>query len=288
VIQKDILNIIISYFSASEVQSCEKLSGGSINEVYTLRIENVDYCLKVNQNLAYKDFFTKEANGLDELRKAPHIKVPKIYTFSDETNASYLLIEFIHNKIPTNSDWEHAAIALAEMHKITSTEFGFYEDNFIGSQVQENQKMTSWTDFYRQERLENQFQIAVSKSSFSKQEIKNFLRFLDKLDQLIVSESPSLLHGDLWSGNYFFSEDSEFVLIDPAVYYGNREIDLAMSRLFGSASSVFYDSYHKYFPLEAEWKERVKIYQLYPILVHINLFGSSYISQYRSIINHFL
>ena len=286
-IEKKILDKVRSSFEESIID-IESLSGGSINDVYKIVTNNSSYCLKINRSNLFPDFFLKEVNGLNELRKAADIRVPKLFTYTDDQTQSFLLIDYISSKVPNSEDWEKAGIALANLHKIKNNEFGFYEDNFIGSLQQSNNLMTNWVDFYRQERLEKQFTLASKSSLFNREEIRKFIRFLDKLEELLFCEKASLLHGDLWSGNYFFSDKSELVLIDPAVYYGNREVDIAMSKLFGSANQLFYNAYHQQFELEPGWLDRIKLYQLYPILVHINLFGSSYINQYKEIINHYI
>jgi len=150
-----------------------------------------------------------------------------------------------------------------------------------------NHKHNSWTDFFREERLEKQVRLARNNDIIDKRVVSAFDNFYAKLDNVFPKEPPALLHGDLWAGNFMVNEVGAPVVIDPAVYYGNREMDLGMTTLFGGFDRQFYISYNNYFPLENGWEKRLDYCNLYPLMVHVNLFGGSYVSSVLSILKKF-
>ena len=165
--------------------------------------------------------------------------------------------------------------------------FGLDHDNYIGSLPQSNHQHTSWVEFFIEERLEKQIALAKNSGALNNSTIQQFNNLFKRLKEIIPEEKPSLLHGDLWNGNYMLAADGCACLIDAAVYYDHREMDLAMTRLFGGFPEEFYESYHETFPLSSGFEERVDIHNLYPLLVHVNLFGGSYISQVKSVLSRF-
>lgn len=234
--------------------------------------------LFIKRNNKNDSSLLNEANGLQELSKSGHIKCPKVYFVNQEI----LITDFI-SVYPNNPKSEDVlGLSLAKLHKINQEYFGFYEDNFIGLGIQKNKvsdKNISWKDFFYEYRILPQFELAHNK--YHSSELKSGIKKLEKnLDIIIKSteESPSLLHGDLWAGNFLTDKNNEPVLIDPAVYYGHREIELAMTTLFGGFSSHFYESYEKEYPLkDGFYGYREKVYQLYHLLNHLNIFGTSYL-----------
>lgn len=218
--------------------------------------------------------FTKEANGLHELNKAKAVRIPEVILFDQD----FLLLECITEGSKTAAFYIKFGKALAQLHKYTSTQFGFYEDNFIGSTPQINTYNSNWLDFYYTHRLLCQFKLAEANGYSDTSFQRAFLGLEKQLHQIIGSseEKPCLCHGDLWAGNYMVDKNGDPVLIDPAVYYGHREADLAMTKLFGGFSSDFYEAYQKEFPLTEGYLYRENIYLLYHVLNHLNLFGESY------------
>lgn len=230
-----------------------------------------------------------EANGLKEIARTDTVATPKVI----KTGEDYILTEYV---VPGNRGTEFyplLAQRLADMHRTVSDSFGFYEDNFIGANPQLNipsgTECEDWATFYFNKRLLFQFRLAEKNRYISLELASDFIKFEKNIPELIKGseEQPSLLHGDLWSGNYLCNADGVPVLIDPAVYYGHREAELAMTMLFGGFPMEFYDEYDKAYPLKSGWKIRIRIYKLYHLLNHLNLFGRSYLPESESIIRYY-
>ncbi len=273
-----------------KINSLASLSGGCISNAYKVTtIDGSNYFLKYNPSIS-KDMFIKEANGLKELVKAEAIRIPEVLSFE----ADYILLEYIPTGNKKINFSEEFGQRFARMHKCTSESFGFYEDNFIGSNPQinipEKDQKSNWVNFYFNKRILFQFELA-EKLGNSTEELRKGLSSLENKIQEIIgvsNEKPSLLHGDLWGGNYMVDEYGSAVLIDPAVYYGNREADLGMTKLFGGFNSEFYKAYNETFLLEDGYEYRENIYKLYHVLNHLNLFGGGYYSQALSLIKFYI
>lgn len=273
---------------AVAVSKCRRLGGGSINEACMVEIGGRNYFVKWNNKNLYPGMFAAEAHGLQLLASTQTLRVPGLIAEDNSGSWSYLLLEYIQTGFPDAAAWEQFGAKLAALHRNTSPFFGLDRDNYIGSLPQTNApSYASWPEFFVECRLRPQLQLAVRKGLLNSALQKQFETLFAKMEKLFPLESPSLLHGDLWSGNYLFSARGEAFLIDPAVYYGHREMDLAMSLLFGGFDRRFYQAYHEAWPLEPGWRERVDLCNLYPLMVHVNLFGSGYINQVRSILEHF-
>jgi fructosamine-3-kinase len=190
---------------------------------------------------------------------------------------SFILMEFISSSEPSCRFFGDFGQRLARLHRNQIELYGLDYNNYMGSLHQNNCFHSGWVDFFIEERLDKQVQLAVNKGLLAETAMKQFDRFYTRLDELLVEEPPCLVHGDLWCGNFIVSEKGEACLIDPAVYYGNREVDLAMSTLFGGFSPDFYNAYNEEYPLIPGWKDRLELYNLYPLLIHLNLFGSGYL-----------
>lgn len=271
--------------TGSKIKSVSSLSGGCISEAYRITDERENnYFLKLNPSP--KDLFIKEADGLRELKKADVIKVPKVITSNEE----FLLTEFISPGSRSKNFFEDFGRRFAQLHKHNAKKFGFYEDNYIGANPQINipneEEENDWIAFFFNKRILYQYKLA-EKNGYAKKELRDGISLLEKIIHKIIgntAEPPSLLHGDLWGGNYMVDGKGNACLIDPAVYYGNREADLAMTKLFGGFSSEFYSAYHEIYPLTEGYKYRESVYTLYHVLNHLNLFGTSYYSHAISLI----
>lgn len=275
-------NQIISLIQSSvnqNVKNLSPLSGGSISSAYKVDLSD-GRTVFVKISPRYDDMFTKEANGLQELQKANAIRTPEIIF----VNTELLILEFLPAKqISHRKDFfELFGKQFAQLHKFTGEKFGFLEDNYIGSTPQKNlPQSTSWKEFFFVNRLEFQFNLAEQNGYRDKDILYLFKNLEKRIDSLIPDDGklPSLLHGDLWSGNYLCIDNSVPAIIDPAVYYGHREADLAMTMLFGGFGEAFYASYQESHPLNEDWEHRMELYKLYHLFNHLNLFGEGYYSQ---------
>jgi protein-ribulosamine 3-kinase len=256
------------------------VGGGSINNTYQVTINgSKNFFLKLNAADRYPGLFEKEKEGLRYLGARNCITVPAIIFCGKCENDQLLLLEWISPGQQTEQFWKKFGEQLARLHKVHDERCGFASDNYMGALPQKNQFMDRWTDFFIHCRLQPQVDLALGNGLLSPDQASLFQLLYRKLDTVFNTESPSLLHGDLWSGNFMCNESSEPVLIDPAVYYGHRSMDLAMTTLFGGFDAAFYQSYHYHFPLPPHHDEQWEICNLYPLLIHLNLFGQSYLGQ---------
>ena len=269
------------------ILSSKPLGGGSINEVCHLNTTAGDFCLKYNSSEAFPKMFETEALALEQLSKPGDIRVPNVIFHSNLPDYSFILLEYIRSCSPIRGFFQDFGINLARLHRRKNELFGLDYNNYMGSLPQNNCYHASWVDFFIEERLDKQVRLAAEKGLLDEKIIKHFERLYPALYEILPEEPPCLVHGDLWSGNFIVSEKGRACLIDPAVYYGNREVDLAMSTLFGGFDKDFYQAYHEEYPLISGWKERLEIYNLYPLLVHLNLFGQSYLGSILSTLGRF-
>ncbi len=274
----------------SSITKIRDLSGGCINNVYQIIMASgKNYLLKTNSN-SPDDMFAKEAHGLNELQKANAVRVPGTKIFSD----NYIVIEFIESGRKSHSFFEAFGKQFADLHRYKGSAFGFYEDNYIGSNPQKNltrgNEDKDWTEFYLNKRLVFQLMLC-EKNGYATEELRKGFRSLEnRIGEILkgTDEEPALLHGDLWNGNYMVDDKGDPCIIDPAVYYGHREADLGMTKLFGGYPAEFYSSYNESYPLKDGWEYRENIYKLYHVLNHLNLFGGGYYAQAVSIIKFYL
>ncbi len=261
-----------------QIDHKQSLAGGSINSAY--RINNKQgqqFFIKLN-SAHLLPMFEVEFDSLNELRQATEFHIPQAICLGTYESKSYLVLEYI--SMGTQGDQQQLAYALAQLHKITAVEYGWWQNNIIGSTDQSNNKHSQWLDFWHYERLLPQINMLYNKG-YQKQLQPLAEQLLDKLPTLLGKHQPaaSLLHGDLWSGNYAFNAQGQPTIFDPALYYGDRETDLAMTELFGGFSPQFYQSYNEFWPLDKAYAQRKILYNLYHILNHANLFGASYLNQ---------
>lgn len=260
----------------SLVQGFSFAGGGCINSGGRIKTSNGNFFLKWNDTGLFPQMFKAEGNGLNLLRKQECIRIPKVVGYDEKRIHQFLLLEYIDQKSRSEKYWEHLGNRLASLHNATDTSFGLDHDNFIGSLKQYNASRSSWVDFFIEQRLSIQLKLAVDTGHAFANWTKRFQSLYVRLPSLLPEENPSLLHGDLWSGNLIADEKGEPCLIDPAVYFGNREADLAMTKLFGGFDEGFYTAYQDSVPLQPGFHQRVDLYNLYPLLVHVNLFGGGY------------
>ena len=272
---------------SEEIVSAKPVSGGDISSAYLLKTVKERYFLKVNNKPFAPEMFHAEHKGLQTNADTRTIAVPHVHLVDAYEGTSFLLMEYIESKRPDGADYQRLGAELAQLHQCTRAEFGFSEDNFIGSLRQSNRAHPTWASFYWAERVLPQLQRAVSENLLSQEEIPAADKAITLFIDLFGTVRPSLLHGDLWGGNYLIANDGTPYLIDPALYYGHAMVDISMSRLFGGYGMEFYNAYHEINPKAAHYAEQMELYQLYYLLVHLNLFGSGYYSSVSSILKRF-
>ncbi|MFN1834862.1 fructosamine kinase family protein [Balneola sp. MJW-20] len=265
--------------------SAEPVSGGDINKASRVQFDNGNICfLKWNQDTP-ADMFEAEAHGLQLLRHSDcGLVIPEVL----HTGPDHLLLNWITEGNAVQNSAAEMGRALARLHRNSSDRFGLERDNYIGRLTQSNRQYSNWFDFFAIERIEKQVQMGVESGKLRRPLLRKVQKLYPRLGHLFPAESPALLHGDLWSGNYMFTKDGTASIYDPATYYGHREMDLAMSRLFGGFPEAFYEGYNDAFPQEPGFEDRLHLYNLYPILVHANLFGSAYAERAESIIDRYV
>lgn len=267
----------------------EPVSGGCIGNAGRLFTGNNSYFAKWGAPNVCKTF-PAEKRGLDELRSSSSvIRIPQLIgTCALDDGTGILLMEWIDSHPMTSAAWSSLGRGLAELHICTTDRFGFEADNFIGSTVQKNDKNDSWPDFFRKRRLLFQADLARANNLWRPSWNGRFDRLCENLDELLPGKpEASLVHGDLWGGNVLADTAGKPVLLDPAVYYGHREVDLAMSSLFGSFPNEFYWAYQEEWSLEEGYDSRKEIYNLFHLINHLNLFGASYASSVESVLVKF-
>ena len=268
------------------LHSIKPVSGGSINQCYQIKTDTGLFFLKVNSADMPPDFFLAEAEGLKRIRKTGAIAVPDVIAHGKAGREIFLILDWINSAGRDNSQYLLEQ-QLAKMYTHKAENFGLDHDNYIGSLGQKNQWNISWYEFFVTRRLEPQLKLAVDKNLISSPVKDGIITMLTKLQTLFPPEPPSLVHGDLWSGNYIIDTLGTPFLIDPAVYFGNREMDIAMSTLFGGFTADFFQGYNDEFPLQSGWQDRLDIWNLYPLLIHLNLFGAAYLASINATLKKF-
>ncbi|MBL7743887.1 MAG: fructosamine kinase family protein [Chitinophagaceae bacterium] len=265
------------------------VGGGSINNCYKLLISNKPkFFLKLNSAVSFPGLFEKEKNGLRFLASQNCIRIPSVILCETAGDHQLLLLEWIESGIRSDDTWRQFGEQLARLHYTSNDYFGFAEDNYMGSLPQANNLVENWIDFFVNYRIRPQIELAENKKLLDKSHISSFEALFKRLNSIINIEKPSLLHGDLWSGNFMCDERSAPVLIDPAIYFGHRSMDLGMTTLFGGFDKGFYDAYHYHYPLPGNYHEQGELCNLYPLLIHLNLFGQSYLPDISHTLRKFL
>jgi fructosamine-3-kinase len=268
----------------SEILSQKSIHGGDINQAGRVELASGKTVFVKWNDSAPENMFQAEARGMKLLRSAESgLEIPAPLFVSER----FLVLEWVEEGGGKNNSAFEFGKKLAQLHKTSSKNFGLDHDNYIGKLPQSNTIHTNWVDFFAIERIEPQVRMGVESGKLTRSVLRNAESFYKKLGSIFPTEKPALVHGDLWSGNYMFTPSGGASIYDPAVYFGHREMDLAMTRLFGGFSANFYDGYNEEFPLSDGFDSRVTVYNLYPLLVHANLFGGSYCRQAENIIDRY-
>ncbi|MEO1261931.1 MAG: fructosamine kinase family protein [Bacteroidota bacterium] len=269
------------------IHKVEFVGGGDINQARLLKAAKGHFFIKINKADFALEMFEKEAKGLALLKKSQAIRTPEVIAFDQTENESFLLLEYLEKGYRSEGFWEEFGQSLAALHRTTSNQFGLDHSNYIGSLSQPNGHHDTFIDFYINERLQPQLDLARNSKELTVRDEKHFKNLYKKLPELLPDEPPALIHGDLWSGNFLVGAEGGPVLIDPSVAFSHRELDLGMSRLFGGFDRTFYRAYEAAYPLAPGFEKRLPIWQLYYLLVHVNLFGGGYVGSVRRIVEKF-
>jgi len=274
------------------VVSLQPIGGGDIHQAFCVQLRDGTEIFVKSSDRTSALLFAAEAEGLSWLAEPGILRVPQVLAVGqgDEDAPTFLALEFIRAGRPARDFDELLGRGLAALHAACAPHFGHAHDNFIGTLPQDNRAVEAdtWAEFYRLRRLQPQWQRMVDAGLTSETGRMAYESLCKRLPDLCGSnEPPARLHGDLWSGNHLCDESGAPVIFDPAIYGGHREMDLAMMRLFGGFGSRAYASYREASPLAEGAHERVELFQLYPLMVHANLFGGGYAEQVATIIAHY-
>lgn len=267
----------------AEFSHVEHLSGGSISTACAVYFHDRPPVFVKHNAAVPSDFFAAEAAGLRALAHGGTLRVPEVL-FSGRDR---IVLELIDSAAPNAGYWNALGEGLAELHSRPVRCFGFDSDNYCGSTPQPNATSDNGYHFFAAQRLRFQARLAYDSGKLLKNDVAAMDGLISRLPELIPEQPPSLIHGDLWSGNVISDENGDPVLIDPAAHWGWAEADIAMTQLFGGFAAQFYGAYQQTRPLLAGWRDRVPLYNLYHLLNHLNLFGSSYYHDVSKILRRF-
>lgn len=263
------------------------LGGGDIARVERIHTDAGTFVVKSHPSPP-ADFFGAEAAGLVALRESgTSLRIPEVVAVDGD---EFIVLEDLGSGTPSAHSDEALGRGLAELHRQSSPQFGFERDTFCGTTRQPNTWATRWVDFYAEARLGQQLDLAIRARRLSSSEADRLRRLIERLHTVIdePAEGAALIHGDLWSGNVHVTRTGAPALIDPSAYFGHREAELGMMRLFGGFSERVYAAYDDAFRLEAGWRDRNAIYQLYHVLNHLNLFGGGFRAQAMAVVDRFV
>jgi protein-ribulosamine 3-kinase len=268
--------------------SVRNINGGCINQTFVLENCHQRYFLKLN-HAHLQEMFLSEMAGLKELAQTHTIKVPEPLICGIVENQAFLLMRYFEMGQTNKNAQYQLGEQLANLHRVSNEKYGLKNNNFIGSTPQKNDWKKDWIEFWRENRLGFQLKLAANNGYRGKLQQQGEL-LLIQLDKFFTNYKPvvSLVHGDLWSGNYAITQNGEPIIFDPAIYFGDRETDLAMTELFGGFSSDFYAGYQNAWALEKGYHTRKTLYNLYHVLNHLNLFGGGYLGQAQRMIDQLL
>ena len=253
------------------------VGGGSINETYRITAGERSFFCKINSKAKFPSLFECEQQGLELLAQQGIIRVPQVVACGHAGSEQILILEWIEQGLKTPAFWKSFGEQLAALHHVQGELFGLHTNNYMGALPQYNNRANRWTDFFIHQRLLPQIQLALENKLLEPVHATQFEHLFKRVPDIFPDEPAALLHGDLWSGNFLSDDHEKPVLIDPAVYYGHRSIDLGMTTLFGGFDALFYESYHYHYPLPTNYREQWDVCNVYPLLIHVNLFGKSYL-----------
>jgi fructosamine-3-kinase len=269
------------------LKSQKPQGGGDINDAWQLQTAGGPLFLKMNDARQYPGMFAREAEALRYLKAHSPFRIPAVICADEWEGQAFLLLEWIEPGTADAQTGEKLGAQLAEQHLHQSQHFGWEKDNYMGKLVQLNKWTAQWPEFFAAQRIEPLWRQARDQGFFDAGDSRHLERLWHRLEEWVPQEPPALVHGDLWAGNYLVDQAGHPVLIDPALHFGHREADLAMMNLFGGFPAQAYEAYQQGYPLEGDWQARIPLHQLYPLLVHVVLFGGGYAGQVSAILGRF-
>ena len=268
----------------------DTITGGHINKTWLLQSDAGDFIIKINDAVQFPFMFAGEAAGLRLIASTHTVATPQVIATGEymgiKNRFTYLILERITTGTPDARSMQLLGQQLAALHRHSAPQYGLSED-FMSFFPQSNAFHDTWPAFFIQERLQPMVKRATDAGRLDACDLRNFDTLYKKLDELVPGEPPALVHGDCWSGNCMVNTQGIPYLIDPAAYYGHREVDICMTQLFGGFSQPFYEAYQEVWPLQKGWEQRMGIWQLYPLLI-LNLFGPDYQQQLRETLKKYV
>jgi len=280
---QDLLHRIFS----QKVLESRSMGGGDISQAYLVRTQDQQIFLKLNHADQALAMYETEASGLARLGSVDGVSTPEVVRVGVIDGTAFIAMQFVQSSHPSAKYWRDLAENLASIHKTTGAKFGLDHHNFIGSLIQSNHQVDDWAAFFDLHRLRPQIQMAIENNLLDKSHMLSLEDLVKRLPEICPDEPPALVHGDLWAGNKICGPNQKAFFIDPAIAFAHREMDLAMAKLFGGFDPLFFDHYQQLYPLVAGFASRCNVYQLYYLLVHLNLFGQSYYPQVNSILKQY-
>lgn len=285
---KEVLISILWQVTQKELEIIEfrPLGGGNISRAFSVKTNLGNFFVKTNR-VGLLDMFDKEVKNLELLKAHIPENIPEILGFGTIEQMSFLVLKLVEAGKRRIDFWEDFGRTMASLHQNQGPSFGLSYDNYIGSLPQSNKTHSDWVTFFIEERIWPQAKRA--ESILGKDLISQMEKLCARLPEMLTNGKPSLLHGDLWSGNFTMNQHGSVCLVDPASYYGNREIEIAFTKLFGGIEDEFYSAYQEVLPLDKGFFDsRIDLYNLYPLLVHANLFGGWYVASVRETLKRFV
>jgi fructosamine-3-kinase len=273
-------------YTKAPIREITRIHGGHINRTYRLTTPDGSFLVKVNSATHFPDMFATEAKGLRLLADSHTVFIPAVLTQGRWEDLIYLLMEWIEPGEETSATHELLGHRLAALHRHSTLRFGLDWDHHSWL-TQSNTFHDSWADFFVHERLAPTLAKAIEQGNLTTEDRYNFEKLYPRIPQLFPQEPPALLHGDCWKGNCIFAADGHPYLIDPNVYYGHREMDIAMTSMFGGFDKAFYHAYNEAFPLEKGWQQRIDLCNLYPLLI-LTVLGPDYRDRLRSALKKYI
>ena len=271
-----------------DIKTLQFISGGLVNQAVYTDTSKGKLFIKFNEDRPPK-MFDAEERGLAMIREnVPELYVPKVVHTGKVANRNVLVMEYLQEQYPNNQFWEKLGYGVAAMHKVNSPNAGLAFDNFNGPLAQKNTPSTDWSNFFFEHRLRAQFGLAFYNQIIPKDYLQKLETLQKAFEKLYTKAVFSLLHGDFWRGNILTGKNQQPCIFDPAVYFGDREVDLATAKLLGGFQDLFFEAYQEKYPLEYGAKERMEIYSLYPLMIQVNLYGSSYLNRIDSILKKYI